>query len=249
VEALTCRLLPHAVADGPHNMAADEALLESAAAGVASLRFYGWSGPTLTLGYFQPEEVRRRDPALAGLPWVRRPSGGHALVHHHELTYALALPPGPPWQDRAAGPSAWLCKVHHVIAAALASFGVDVRPFECAPGEAFQGVLCFRHFTPGDLLIGSAKVVGSAQRRYHGAWVQHGGILLATSAHAPALPGILELTGRHLDPQETATAVAGELERATGWRVVPGEWTPAELRRLEELVANKYSQPAWNAKR
>jgi lipoate-protein ligase A len=113
----------------------------------------------------------------------------------------------------------------------------------------FDGVLCFRHCTPGDLLVGAAKVVGSAQRRYHGAWVQHGGILLASSAHAPALPGILELTGRRLDPLEMGAAAVRELERATGWRLVTGKWTPAELRRIEALVADKFAQPAWNAKR
>src|SRR5205814_9219218 len=94
-----CRLLPYAVADGPHNMAADEVLLESAAAGIASLRFYGWSEATLSLGYFQPERLRHEDERLTGLPYVRRPSGGATLVHHHEVTYALALPAGPPWQS------------------------------------------------------------------------------------------------------------------------------------------------------
>ena len=48
------RVLPFAVADGPHNMAADEVLLEGALAGVASLRCYGWTTPTVSLGYFQP---------------------------------------------------------------------------------------------------------------------------------------------------------------------------------------------------
>ncbi len=92
------RLLPFATADGPHNMAADESLLEAAIAGAASLRFYGWSVPTLSLGYFQPQSVRLADSRLTGLPWVRRPTGGAALVHHHELTYAVALPAGRPWQ-------------------------------------------------------------------------------------------------------------------------------------------------------
>ena len=89
-----CRLLPFAVADGPHNMAADETLMASAAAGVASLRFYGWPEATLSLGYFQAEKLRLCDPRLAGLPFVRRPSGGATLIHHHELTYCLALPVG-----------------------------------------------------------------------------------------------------------------------------------------------------------
>src|SRR5262245_51580642 len=95
--APVCRLLPYAIADGPHNMAADEVLLEAAIAGVASLRFYGWSEATVSLGYFQPECRRLDDERLARLPFVRRPSGGDALVHHHEVTYALALPPGRPW--------------------------------------------------------------------------------------------------------------------------------------------------------
>src|SRR5947209_7466749 len=70
----TVRLLPFAAADGPRNMAADEVLLEAAVGGGASLRFYGWSEPTLSLGYFQPQSVRLSDPRLAGLPWVRRPT-------------------------------------------------------------------------------------------------------------------------------------------------------------------------------
>src|SRR5437899_518235 len=95
-----CRLLPFHIAAGPWQMAADEVLLESAVRGLASLRFYGWPAATLSLGYFQPAAVRRADPTLSALPWVRRPSGGSALVHHHEITYALALPAGAPWQTR-----------------------------------------------------------------------------------------------------------------------------------------------------
>src|SRR5437868_10093883 len=95
---VACRLLRFARADGPHNMAADEVLLESAVAGMASLRFYGWSAPTVSLGYFQPERMRRADERLARLAYVRRPTGGGALVHHHEVTYALALPANPAWQ-------------------------------------------------------------------------------------------------------------------------------------------------------
>src|SRR5438093_839358 len=119
----TVRLLPYAVADGPHNMAADEALLESAVAGTASLRFYGWSEATLSLGYFQPERLRLTDERLARLPFVRRASGGDALVHHHELTYALALPAGRDWQSR----DPCLRCMHRVLAAALAALGVPVR--------------------------------------------------------------------------------------------------------------------------
>src|SRR5437763_13399975 len=86
-------------ADGPAHMAADEALLDHAAAtGRPALRFYAWDPPTLSLGYFQSAADRQ-----PGLPYVRRPTGGGAIFHHCELTYALALPgelaasPGRPW--------------------------------------------------------------------------------------------------------------------------------------------------------
>jgi lipoyl(octanoyl) transferase len=243
--AACCRLLPYAVADGPHNMAADEVLLESAIAGTASVRFYGWSPATLSLGYFQRERVRKEDPRLAGLPFVRRPSGGGTLVHHHEITYALGLPGGPPWQTGEP----WLRRMHVVIAAALAWVGVATRPHVAGGEGPFAGFLCFLHLTAGDLLVGAAKVVGSAQRRQRRALMQHGSILLAASPHAPALPGIRELSGRDLTVGETCAALEEELARHTGWSLVPADWTDAERRRRAELADTRYGQDAWNRKR
>jgi lipoyl(octanoyl) transferase len=242
-----CRLLPLVGADGPWQMAADQALLESAAdAGAASLRFYTWPRATLSLGYFQPEVVRHSDARLEALPWVRRPSGGEALVHDREVTYALALPPGAPWQRRG---ESWLWRMHGIIAEVLADLGVTARPCGEGEGRRLGEVLCFLHQTPADLLVGGAKVVGSAQRKQRGALMQHGGILLAASPAAPQLPGVEELTGRLLTPQEVAAAVAGRFGRATGAAVEPGDWSDAERRRIAELVATRYTQPAWNSKR
>src|SRR5947208_3547802 len=151
------RLLPFETLPGPANMAADEAMLEGAEAGVASLRFYGWAEPTLSLGYFQPSGDKHTDPRLAGLPWVRRATGGAALVHHHEVTYALALPAGRPWQS--AGES-WVCRFHRLIAAALTPAGAVTRAVICGEEKRLGAVLCFLHQTPGDLLAASAKVGG-----------------------------------------------------------------------------------------
>src|SRR5436190_6027688 len=93
-----CRLLPTVGRSGSANMALDEALLRSALERrVAGLRFYTWSEPTLSLGYFQAHAERRIDPLLADVAYVRRPTGGAAILHHRELTYALALPAGTPW--------------------------------------------------------------------------------------------------------------------------------------------------------
>jgi len=243
---MTCRLLPYGVADGPHNMAADEAMLETAAEGVASLRFYGWSEATLSLGYFQMEAARRRDESLARLPYVRRFSGGATLVHHHELTYALALPSDQPWQ----GAVPWLCRMHHIIAAALRSLdvGCDLVPGDSEP-QRHDPVLCFRQWTAGDILVGGSKVVGSAQRKHRRALLQHGGILLAGSPFTPELSGITERSGRSLSSDSLQQTIRGEFARQTGWHLQPGDWTIAEQDRIEALVASRYASDGWNRKR
>jgi lipoyl(octanoyl) transferase len=231
------------VADGPTNMATDEALLKSAHRNVAFLRFYGWSVPAVSLGYFQKESVRHDDPLLAALPVVRRPSGGSMLVHHHELTYALIVPAEPRQRH-----DLWPRRMHEVIAAALAALGIRARLFEPAGPNSFEGSLCFHHFAPGDVVVGSAKVVGSAQRRHHGALLQHGGILLGQSLHAPSLPGIQELTGRVVTPQCLQDAVAQHFVAVQGTAMDVGDLN-TQQQAIRQLVETKYCTPGWNYRR
>jgi lipoate-protein ligase A len=240
-----CRLLPYAIATGAQNMAADEILLEAAQKGVASLRFYGWSEATLSLGYFQAERSRGSHDLLAGLPFVRRPTGGDALVHHFEVTYALALPAGAPWQTTQP----WLRRMHEVISLALAQHGITAPLRSPGTDLPFAGVLCFQHITPGDLIIGLSKVVGSAQRRRGGALLQHGGILLARSPYAPELPGIAELSGKSLTAEDIMTAVTAAFAQETGWKLLASDWTSEERQRINEVVATKYASASWNQKR
>jgi lipoate-protein ligase A len=226
-------------------MAFDEVLLEAAAAGTASLRFYGWNEATVSLGYFQPERLRHSDSQLAGLPFVRRPTGGATLVHHHEVTYGLALPAGTPWQTGES----WLYRMHGIISAALSTLGAPASLHAASERSHFSGVLCFQHFASGDLLIGPAKVVGSAQRKQRGALLQHGSILLARSPYAPVLAGIQELTGISLTVAEICAALAREFACRTGWNLVSADWRAQERQRAEELARMKYSHDSWNRKR
>jgi lipoate-protein ligase A len=243
VEELNCRLLPFRVADGPTNMATDEALLCAALEGMATLRFYGWSQPTLSLGYFQSAQLRLADPVLAQLPFVRRQSGGDILVHHHELTYALAMPPA--W--RKYGP--WLVRMHKLIAAALRSLGIAVSLFEPAVPAGFEGPLCFQHFAGGDGLLGSRKVVGSAQRQRRGAVLQHGAILLRQSPYTPSLPGIRELAGVEIDHGSLCSAIVANFVEALPVRISQGELTEVERDIVVHAIENKYRTPEWNHKR
>jgi lipoate-protein ligase A len=229
-------------------MAADQVLLESATEGIATLRFYAWDEPTLSLGYFQPESARRIDASVAALPFVRRPTGGQILVHHHEVTYALALPSGPPGRPTAEKASAWLKRMHLVIADALRELGVytDIAPRSVVErGTA----LCFLQPICGDVLIGIHKIVGSAQRRRRGALLQHGAVLLAASDHAPRLPGIYELAGLRLATSDLCNSISRHFFTRFSCRLVPGDWSSRERTRIAELAAAQYAQPAWNLKR
>jgi lipoyl(octanoyl) transferase len=246
VEGITLRLLPWNTCDGPHNMAADEVMLHSIAADhIASLRFYGWTPATLSLGYFQPAAARLMNPLLAGLPWVRRPTGGATLVHDCEVTYALALPPGEPWQ--AGEP--WMPRMHRIIAEALTSLGVQQRLALVERPTRSAEVLCFQQHTPGDLVCGSAKIVGSAQRKQRRVLLQHGGILLARSRHTPQLPGLRELSGVTLAPGNVEEAIVAAFKKATGWTVTRGNWTEKDERQIDLLANEKYCSAAWNEKR
>jgi lipoate-protein ligase A len=239
-----CRLLPLLSADGPRQMASDESMLRAAEQGIASLRFYVWSTATLSLGYFQAHRLREKDSKLA-IPFVRRASGGGAIVHHHELTYGLALPAGPGWHSKES----WTCKMHHLITKALADFGISARSVLCGEEKKLDEFLCFLHQTPGDLLIQTHKIVGSAQRKSLGAIVQHGSILLRQSPHTPALPGIAELTGKDVGGEVLAKAITEQFAIDTGGEVEPGVWSESELRQIEELRTEKYSTSDWNHKR
>jgi len=150
-------------------MAADVALLDDAVgAGSASLRLYCWNPPTLSIGRNQTLTVQE-------IPVVRRPTGGKAVWHEHEVTYAVAAPIAHFGSLRNA-----YCQIHTRIAAALRFLGVDavlagdrrtVRPSD-------RPTSCFASSVGGEILHRGRKLVGSAQVRRGDAFLQHGSILL-----------------------------------------------------------------------
>ena len=153
----TCRCFRWFPSGSEHGLTG--ALAAPARCGLASLRFYTWDEPTLSLGYFQPHTER-----WPGVGWVRRTTGGDAILHHHEITYCLALPAGLQWQTSES----WLCRFHHVVGRALKQFDIETRSVVCGEEQRLGPFLCFQHQTPADLAINGHKVVGSAQRRPHG---------------------------------------------------------------------------------
>lgn len=220
------RRLDDAPLPGAENMARDEALL--AVRRAPTLRFYRWLRPTLSLGYFQPaaqlplEAVRAR-----GGDVVRRTTGGKAILHEFELTYALCAP------ERGAlagGPAAAMRAVHEALAAELgrqAGAPVELRGTPRLASDAARSAWCFEDSSPLDLAIGGRKLLGSAARR-RGGWILfHGSLVLQRPRENPGIGAL----GREPD----CDALAAALGRTLELDFQPGAWLPEELAEAARL--------------
>jgi lipoyl(octanoyl) transferase len=249
---ITCRALPHEAGDGPANMALDEALLDDVAGGrmCAYLRTYGWSRPTLSIGYFQGLEQVATDPRFRDVPVVRRLTGGGAIWHHHELTYALIVPAAHP----LSRPSTRLYRaVHDAIAELIGSLGIYAarrgNVASSSLAERKRPLLCFTGFDPEDIVTKDVKVVGSAQRRRAGAVLQHGSVLLARSWRTPELAGVCDVADAPSDTLYWSTGLLALIPGALGMRPSPGALDKAVRERAEQLERTVYRDPAWTALR
>jgi len=239
---------------GDWNMAVDQALLEAAvSADSIVIRCYQWSRPTLSLGYFQKIADRSQHRSSVGAALVRRASGGGAILHDHELTYSLAIPAA---AVRGGALSAAIReagllyrKVHSSLIRVLGGLGVSARLCAAAEADARrdQPFLCFERRAVGDVLCAGFKIAGSAQRRYRGAILQHGSILLQRSEAAPELPGIAELTGVELSPAGLAHVWLPDLSAELGLECHPAELDSELQTRAAELVASRFGSPEWTS--
>lgn len=239
-------------ADAPAaNMAMDQALLESAgASNVPILRFYCWSQPTLSLGYFQRQCDRDRHLESQAIACVRRATGGGAIVHHHELTYSLLVPVA----NSQAGPRLDLYRqVHEAIVDTLQAFGVAATPFRRTgvdtPTDLEDSFLCFQRRTDEDLIVSGYKVLGSAQRKTRDAILQHGSLLLRTSSFAPQLPGICELTSRAISAEQVVEGLAPRFGRRLGILWTEDSVRREESKRATEIEAERFGDPGWMYRR
>ena len=159
-------------------MAVDEALLgEADRSGRAFLRLYRWSPPCLSFGRHESVATRYDRAAIArlGLDVVRRPTGGRAVWHEHEVTYGVAAPIATFGSLRET-----YCAIHERLAEALRSLGLDAKlaPDTRTVRLSDSPTSCFAAPVGGEVVIGDRKVVGSAQMRRGAAFLQHGSILL-----------------------------------------------------------------------
>lgn len=246
---------------GAHNMAVDQALFESAQAeGRPALRFYRWDPACLSLGRNQATLAPTR-AATPGRDLVRRPTGGMAVLHDDELTYAVAARVATFGSPRRA-----YLAIHRALVAGLRRLGVAAAVASGSPDSSARRVaaVCFRSAAPGEVVVHGRKLVGSAQRYERRAVLQHGSILLAgqqervrallglaesaeqDGAGAPAT--LAELLGTPPGWNDLLPALCAGFEQSLGIRLARDQLSARERARVRALVPH-YASEAWTWRR
>ncbi|TYO99969.1 lipoate-protein ligase A [Geothermobacter ehrlichii] len=256
-------------------MAIDQALLESVAAGRSGpvLRLYRWRPATVTLGYAQRGErvVNLQACRKLGLDVVRRCTGGRAVLHDDEVTYAVVAPTGGGLFPHSVLESyrmiaRALCGIYHAL-------GLEAR---LAPGRqpgvrggAAEQSACFTAPGQYELVYRGCKLAGCAQKRVPGAFLQHGS--LPVNLDLARLYAALDTEGR-FSPEAGARVLAGHVGWINRWLdtpvsvsrveeillqsfsavmeadLVPSRLTAAEEDRARQLLADCYARDEWNLK-
>jgi lipoate-protein ligase A len=230
-------------------MARDLALLDLAAdRRSAAVRTYGWSQPTLSLGYFQNSAEVARDPRWRGAAIVRRPTGGGAIWHDIEVTYSVALNCDHPFARRVG---ALYQAIHVAIASMLNDHGMKAHLRGVVDGvrEGKRPFLCFLDRDRADIVMDGYKIVGSAQRRRLGALLQHGSLLLGRSPRTPELPGVHDLADATQDPTYWATLLEDCLVRTLELEPCEGEWTSELNAHVHATEKSVFRDRAWTHRR
>ena len=241
-------------------MAVDEALLSAPTDPDSfTLRLYGWRRPTVSLGYTQPW-LNGFDHAHSGeVALVRRLTGGRAVLHADELTYAVAGPVDP----QTVGTSILSCSraIATGLAAGIRELGGDVQMARGGQGDRAGGGACFSARSRYELTSDSRKLAGSAQRRQGGRFLQHGSIPLGgpdprlwqalgpggcEAAHASV--GLVQVLGYRPSWRLLASVLAHNLGHILGVKPMMACLTGRE-RRAAVLYCERYADPSFVRRR
>jgi lipoate-protein ligase A len=259
------RVLIHGPLPPPLALAIDEAIALCCThrGGRATLRFYQWDRPAISLGRFQVAEraVHLAACQAAAIPLVRRITGGRAVWHHQELTYSVSSPlPSPLFPSNL---NATMAIITAGLADGLGRLGVPLdmprAPSPDAPsGRAlYQSSYCFATTAWYELRSGGKKVVGSAQRRWRDRLLQQGSILLqhdpgvvrrwlrVEAADADGATGLFALLPRPIRAEELARRLARAAADHWGVTLEAAGLTDEERALADHLARHKYASDDW----
>jgi lipoate-protein ligase A len=240
-------------------MAVDHALLEQVQReGTPVLRLYTWQPACLSFGRNQPAAGLYNAAAAAqlGIDIVRRPTGGMAVLHHHELTYSFVAP-----FSLFGGPRDSYCAINRALVAGLTRLGITAELSGGARRSAFGSVHpCFAEPAAGEVVVAGRKLVGSAQRCDQRTLLQHGSILLEDSQDevgriasvpfdlANRATSIRNVTGAPANASVVAAQIVAGFEQVCGISLAPCALPPASAGRAQELE-QFYRSSEWTWRR
>jgi lipoate-protein ligase A len=271
------RILDTGPADGFTNMAVDEAILEMHAAkgGLSTLRFYTWSPPALSLGYGQPIEadIDLTQCQALGIDVVRRPTGGRAVLHDHEITYSVVVSADDP--RVTSGVLASYLMISQALIRGLAYLGITAELLPLRRGVPLlsgrASPVCFATPSSYEVAVGGRKIIGSAQRRARDVIMQHGSIPLSwdikkmhavfgspqrhdeSAPREPAyhsfMTSLQEAGGRAYHYAEVVAALARGIAETWEIELIQGQLSDAERQRSAYLSVTKYRSDTWTWQR
>lgn len=272
----------HFVQSGPctpsFNMALDEALLDWHSTGSIGpvIRFYEWSPATLSIGYFQQAErdVNMQAVKEQSLGFVRRPTGGRAVLHEHELTYSIIVSEQYPNMPES------VTEAYRVLSEGIllgfqnlgleAYFSVPETEEQKADLKKPKSAVCFDAPSWYELVVEGKKVAGSAQTRQKGVILQHGAILLDLDAEKllsvfnfsseeakqkmrEKLPekavAMNSFVKEPFTVEQCSVAFKKGFEKALHIELIPYTLSEEQLAYVENLERTKYANDAWNFKK
>jgi lipoate-protein ligase A len=269
----TWRFIPYETFSPAVNMAIDEAIMHLHSQGKVppTLRFYGWNPATLSIGYFQKvqKEVDLNEVANRGLGFVRRITGGRAVLHDRELTYSVIVSEDHPRMPKTVSES------YRVISQGLLEgfrlLGLQAYLSPPARGKMENlSAACFDSPSDYELVVAGKKVAGSAQTRQRGVILQHGSILL--DVNEDLLFAVLKFPTERVRERlkasfrekavainrllpvpvglsETIHAFYEGFQKGMGIRLEKGSLTKEEWDLVRQLVAERYGTKEWNMRR
>ena len=269
----TWRVLKTFAQRGEWNMAVDEAILEAVEEGKSppTLRLYGWEPACLSIGYAQSyNDVDEERVAERGWDVVRRLTGGRAILHGDELTYAIIAPLDDPRLSGDITQSYGRLSKALLHGLRILGLKVEAESKGVNSNSNINEPICFEVPSNNEIVADGKKLIGSAQARRKKAVLQHGTLPLfgdltritdalryesdeRRNADGNKLLGrattVEAVVGRRVEWEEAANAIAAGFEEALNITLEPGELSQKEVERAKELVSEKYGNIDWLKRR
>lgn len=237
------------------NMAIDIAVLVANSEGKVppTVRFYTWSPPAISIGYFQSlsEEINLKKCKDLGVDYVRRITGGGAVFHDDELTYSIVIPENHPQIPKNIMES--YSRICGAVMKGLKNQGIESN-----------------YMPINDIVSGGRKISGNAQTRKLKTVLQHGTVLLDVDVKKmfsllivpnekirdkmisdvkQRVTSVKHILGNYVSFNDSVNAIKKGFEEEFNIRLILGSLTDYELVLASKFEKECFANPDWNHKR